>query len=124
MKSDMDVSHSQRPRSITTVCIIGFIGAALFILGMTNSHTREQMLRQDQILAGLVTINMIGAIIGLIGMFLMRKWGWFTYLIVQSVCAVAAVSHSGIPTAPKFIFHFAIPAITVYVGAKHLSEMK
>lgn len=76
----------RRPLAITIVCILGFLGLAVVLLGLMTSSIREQAINEFGILSIIfsVIIGLAGAG-GLIGCWLMRKWGVYLYTAAQAI---------------------------------------
>lgn len=79
-------AKGHRPLAITIVCILGFLGLAVVLLGLMNSSIRERAINEFGILPMIfsVIIGLAGAG-GLIGCWLMRKWGVYLYTAAQVI---------------------------------------
>ena len=119
--------ENKRPWTITTICILGFIGTALSIL---------------LILAFLETVQTIGATTGawyssyfmfmtaagfisMIGFWMMRKWSVVLYTLLAVIgCVVNIVTDSEVFIKSYGFLGMVLQAIVIAVGFYNFKKMR
>ncbi|MEM8721946.1 MAG: hypothetical protein AAGE84_22060 [Cyanobacteria bacterium P01_G01_bin.39] len=114
MKNQSQSKKSKRPLSITLICAYDFIilllGMALFSL----PAVREFFPAQEIFLLHLVNLWLIAYLIVVMGLWRMKKWAGYIYILVVTYnLATGDVSSSSLVTM----------TLSVYFVAKNISKM-
>jgi hypothetical protein len=105
---------TERPISITVICVIGFIGA-LMAVPLIFSPIAQQIGFGYQLYIGFSSF--IG-LVCMLGLWTMKKWAVYTYtgLVVLNQIVFLAM---GIWSTMALI----VPAIVIFFAFKHVSKM-
>jgi hypothetical protein len=109
-----DTSVNPRPVTITVICILGFIGAALSV-PLIFSNAASNLASWYPAFLGL---SAVVGLISMIGMWKMKKWGVFLYTAMAVV--VQVVLFAAQMWTP---FSLLFPAIIIAIGFAYLSRM-
>jgi hypothetical protein len=104
----------KRPSSITLISILGILSGLLSFYFVFQNDIQGPSL-------GKTAFYVLGGIVFLscgIGFWLMKKWAVYTYLIFAIIDQIFLLV-----IGRWTLLTLLIPAIVVYVGYKHLSEM-
>ncbi|MBV8211639.1 MAG: hypothetical protein JOZ08_00260 [Verrucomicrobia bacterium] len=106
---------NKRPVIITVICVIGFIGA-LFTIPILFSHFASDIGAWYPPFVGL---SAIVGIVSFIGLWRMRLWGLYLYLVMFVIAqAVMIATHIWSPFAPI------LPIIVLIVAFSFRSRMQ
>lgn len=108
------VKTVKRPSSITLISILGILSGLLSFYFVFQNDIQGPSL-------GKTVFYVLGGIVFLscgIGFWLMKKWAVYTYLIFAIIDQIFLLV-----IGRWTLLALLIPAIVVYVGYKHLSEM-
>jgi hypothetical protein len=108
------IATTERPISITVICVIGFIGA-LMAVPLIFSPIAQQIGFGYQLYIGLSSIMGLACMIGL---WMMKKWAVYTYTGLVVLNQIVFIS-MGIWSAMAVL----APAVVLFFAFKHLSEM-
>jgi hypothetical protein len=112
--------ESKRPLLITIFCIVGFIGAVFVALGLFIPAISQSLAQQYGASFIVVTfISLVLGLAGLIGMWLMRKWGVYAY----TAMAVLSIGYGLIAGLSGGILSYIIPVVVVITGFAYLKRM-
>ena len=105
----------ERPRIISVICILGFIGVVLSGYWILKAQPGDYE-RGDLLLTG--GSSLIG-LIGLIGIWRMKKWGANLYTVI----AVVNIAYLFF-TDKEFLSSLIISAIVIFILLSNYSKMK
>jgi hypothetical protein len=106
---------NKRPVIITVICIIGFIGALLSIPILFTHFASDVGAWYPPFLG----LSSIVGIISFIGLWRMRLWGLYLYLVMFVVAQVVLIAtHLWSPAAPI------LPIIILIIGFSFRSRMQ
>ncbi|MGZ5011366.1 MAG: hypothetical protein ACXV74_10445 [Methylobacter sp.] len=108
------IETTERPISITIICVIGFIGA-LMAVPLIFSPIAQQIGFGYQLYIGLSSFM---GLVCMIGLWMMKKWAIYTYtgLVVLNQIVFLAM---GIWSAMAVL----APAVVIFFAFKHISKM-
>lgn len=110
-----------RPTAITVICILGFIGSALSVLGIM-AVSAAMALAPGKIPSFLLPWMIVSTIVGLIsliGYWMMKKWGvllYTSFFVINQIILVATHNFG--------IFGLIIPLIVVGIGFANFNNME
>lgn len=109
------VAQAKRPAAMTGILVLGVVGAVA-LLWMANSG---QLYGAPDWYMPYLFVSAAVGLTGIIGMFLMRKWGLYLYAGLFAVNQVLMLS-LGAWSAQGLL----IPMIIVVLGFRHLGQMR
>ena len=114
-------SSSGRPAAITVICCLGFLGA---LTGLVTLLAHFHKLRAyNPAYPGFLLLGAIGTAVSMFGLFKMRRWGLYTY-IVLCICSQIVTRAMGGHWAIFSLLPIAAQSILIAIGFRYLSKMK
>ena len=111
---------SKRPIIITIVCILGFLGAAVMLLGLLSPSARTQLIKQyGTIMIPISMLSFSFFLAGIIGYWKMRKWGVYFY----SVMAIISIGSGILLNLQTGILSYIIPIVIIGIGIIYYNRM-
>lgn len=113
--------ESKRPLLITIFCVIGFIGSLFVAAGLLIPSARQMLEQQYGVSFLFVTfIVLVLGLTGLIGIWMMRKWGVYTY----SGMAVLSIGYGLMTGLSSGLLSYLLPIVVVIIGFVYLKQMR
>lgn len=111
-------NRTMRPTSITLICVLGFVGALEISWAILYPSISTTLQRLGLGFSLYLTFSALFLFICMIGLWLMKKWGVYTYTALSVINQVVLVF-----LGRWNIGALLIPAIVLYIGYRHLSKM-
>ena len=113
--------ENTRPLVITILCIIAFVGTLFVGIGFAIPSTLQTLERLYGPVFVIISLLMLPiGFVGLIGIWMMRKWGVYTY----TVACILNTSYDLISGHPTTIFSYILPIIFIVTGFAYLKRMQ
>src|SRR3989344_6652426 len=112
-------STVSRPKIITSVCLLGFVGYGLGLIGLvgflifTGAFSTPTAVYQLLSSYGsfVIILTSLLTLVGLIGYWKMRKWGVYIYAVMLAIYVVYMLVVGGFN-----IFGFVLPVFIFIIG--------
>lgn len=108
-----------RPKIITNVCILGFVGLLISIGILLVPSIRELLPEHSGSFILVTVLTTILSLIGLFGYWKMRRWGVYIYIAMLAITVVYGLVGS-LPGIFDFIY---FPVFVTAVGLMNFKKM-
>jgi hypothetical protein len=113
-----EVNKTARPSSITLISVLAIIGALQIFWALLYPSISTTILRFGAWFALYLAFGAVVLLSCGVGLWLMKKWAVYTYTVFVFISQIALFA-----MGRWNIVSLLIPAVTLYVGYKHLSKM-
>lgn len=120
--SILDVSDTNpvvtklRPTAITVICILGFIGIPLNIIILFVIY--DELIAISSTYPIIYPLLMLIGTIGMIGLWKMKKWGYYCYLLMHILSIIYTISINYFD-----VFSFIITVIIIVTISLYYNKM-
>ena len=111
----------KRPKAITTLCVLGFIFIPLFLIGVFIPSLRDSIANElDEATIVAASVAMIISFIGLIGLWQMRRWGFYIFTAAQVGLIILSLATEG----ANGVFNHIVTLVVIGVLYTHIGKMR